>query len=425
MNRPLLILLTLALLVRLGWVAVQSQKREPDARLPDQFEYLQLGRHLLQDRQLSFHDPRFDQTVYAYRTPGYPAFVAMLGGNVVAVRVAQALIDTSTVLAIYLLARRWLDSRGALFAAALVAFNPFLVYFTGLILTETLFTAMLAWGIYLLSGAGRQSLFGILLLALSVHVRPSAIGLVILLAFVAGARVRLRTGIIQAAFATAVGCLILAPWAIRNRLHPGLRAWIWTTTNSGITSYDGFHDAATGASNQKVFLDKLLPDLKAMTEVQRDDFLGREARNWMREHPGRSAKLALIKIARTWSPVPLSSDYGTRLYVVAGLIYSLPFYVLILLGFVRPPLPGSVKLLLAAGAIYFTAIHALSVGSLRYRIPAEPPMGVIAAGAFSGRAPRERKDGKNNSLHAPGGARPNPLSVPDGPTRLDNPRRPL
>jgi hypothetical protein len=30
-------------------------------------------------------------------------------------------------------------------------------------------------------------------------------------------------------------------------------------------------------------------------------------------------------------------------------------------------------------AIYFTAVHMLSVGSLRYRIPAEPPMAVIAA----------------------------------------------
>jgi 4-amino-4-deoxy-L-arabinose transferase-like glycosyltransferase len=409
--------------VRLGWVFDQSRKPEPDAKLPDQFEYLQLGRNLLQNRTLYFHDLRFDQNVYAYRAPGYPAFVAMFGGNVIAVRVAQALIDTSTVLAIYLLARRWLNSTGALTAAALVAFNPFLVYFTALILTETLFTAMLAWGIYLLTGAGRQSLFGILLLALTVHVRPSAIGLVILLAFVAGLRVRFRTAIIQSAFAAAVVCLALAPWAIRNRLHPSLKTWIWTTTNSGITTYDGFHDAATGASDQSAFLDRLLPDLKAMTEIQRDDFLGREAHKWIRAHPGRSAKLALVKIARTWSPVPLSSNYGTRLYVVAGLIYSVPLYILFLLGICCGQVPRSVKFLLAAPAIYFTAIHAVSVGSLRYRVPAEPPMGVIAGAAVCAWTSRRRRNHSiDNDLEE---TDPHRQSVANGPTRLDNPRRPV
>ena len=65
------------------------------------------------------------------------------------VRLAQALLDTSTVLAIYLLARRFREERGALVAAAIVAVNPFLIYFSGLVLSETLFTAMLAWGLYL------------------------------------------------------------------------------------------------------------------------------------------------------------------------------------------------------------------------------------------------------------------------------------
>ncbi len=143
----------------------------------------------------------------------------------------------------------------------------------------------------------------------------------------------------------------------------------------------------------------------------------------MRDHPARSAKLAAIKIARTWSPVPLSNDYGTRPYVVAGLIYSAPFYFLILLGLVRSRLPGSVKFLLAAGAIYFTAIHALSVGSLRYRIPAEPPMGVIAGSVVAAWAGRGRNSSKNN--HLPESGAPEQKTPRNGPTRLDNPGRPL
>jgi hypothetical protein len=86
-----------------------------------------------------------------------------------------------------------------------------------------------------------------------------------------------------------------------------------------------------------------------------------------------------IKILRTWSPVPLSIEYGGRwIYVFVGLCYGLPFDILILLGLWKGDLPKTAKVLLLLPAIYFTGIHALSVGSLRYRIPIEPPMAVIA-----------------------------------------------
>ena len=55
------------------------------------------------------------------------------------------------VITAYLLARRWLPPRACLFAGTFVACNPYLIYFTGLILTETLFTSMLAWGLVLIT----------------------------------------------------------------------------------------------------------------------------------------------------------------------------------------------------------------------------------------------------------------------------------
>jgi 4-amino-4-deoxy-L-arabinose transferase-like glycosyltransferase len=419
-RRVILILLGIALLLRLGWVSFQS--RQPDPRLGDQFEYLELGRNLLHTGQLFFHDPRFDQDVYAYRTPGYPVFVALCGGNVTAIRIAQALIDTSTVLAIYILARLWLGTRPSLVAAALVAFNPFLLYFTVLILTETLFTAMLAWGLYLArpTHAGLMRTSGLLLLGLAAMVRPGAIALIPpLVAASYWTAVVPPRKIAGAMFASAaiVFCLF-SLWARRNANHPSVRAWIWTTTNAGITAYDGFHDGATGASDQKPFLDELLPDLRQMNEVQRDRFLHERAHAWTTRHRARASKLAVIKIARTWSPIPLSHEYGTRLYIVAGLLYSVPFDVLILLGLMRSQLPRSVKFLLVVPAIYFTAVGALSVGSLRYRLPAEPPMAVLAGSVLAVRASGARRSDQEETTQET-------TPAPNGPSRLDNPGRPL
>src|SRR4051812_17907873 len=147
MRLLLLGLLAGALAVRLAWGLDRGGAEGAIDRLPDQREYLALGRNLLQGQGLKFFDPRFGDEVVAFRTPGYPLLVAACGGSVRAVRVAQAFIDTSTVLAAYLLARRWLSRRAALVAAGVVAGHPFFIYFTRLVLTQTLFTAMVGWGV--------------------------------------------------------------------------------------------------------------------------------------------------------------------------------------------------------------------------------------------------------------------------------------
>jgi len=308
------------------------------------------------------------------------------------------LLDTSTVLAVYLLARRFLESRASLIAAAVVAVNPFLIYFIALILSETLFTAMLAWGMYLLVRQ-KPPMAGLLLLALSTLVRPSALGLVQILAIGAA---WLRGWLIAARDATLAGLLVFAtlfPWAYRNAHHPQLRTWIWTTTNAGITSYDGFNDFATGGSNQKPLLDPLRNLLAHMDEIDRDEYLSQKAHDWIRAHADRALQLAFIKIARTWSPIPLSSEYGgNRPYVAVALLYTLPFDMLILMGLWKGNLARPAKVLLLLPAIYFTGIHALSVGSLRYRIPCEPPMAVVV-GSWAAAAlrimhgPSRRKSG--------------------------------
>ena len=143
-------LLLAALVIRIGWGLTQPTDPAAIEKLPDQREYLQLADHLLDGTGLHFFDPRFNGEVYAYRTPGYPLFLAACGGSIRLARLAQAAIDTSTVLAIYLLARRWFPHGPSLMAAAIVAFNPFLIYFSGLVLSETLFTSLLAWGMLLL-----------------------------------------------------------------------------------------------------------------------------------------------------------------------------------------------------------------------------------------------------------------------------------
>ena len=386
-------LLGVALVLRLGWGLLQPAVI--DERLPDQREYLELAENLIAGEGLWFYDPRFYQDVKAFRTPGYPVFLAALGANVRAARAAQALLDVSTVLAAYLLARKWMGHWPSFMAAFLVAFNPFLVYFSGLILTETLYTAMLAWGMVLLAWE-RNFLWGGLVLAVSVLVRPSAVLLTVALGYAAVFATRVPGEIDTkrrpwmrvpvGATMLVLTALVLTPWAVRNKTVVG--TWVVLTTNGGVTKYDGFHPEADGSSDQRFLATKEFATLRQLNEVQRDRVLSEKANEWIRqtwrERPRDLMKLTLLKVARTWSPVPLSDDFGSRwIYRAAALAFSIPFYLLVVVGLWTGPRKGGLsgwgKLFLLTPAVYFTLVHAMTVGSLRYRVPVEPLLAVLAA----------------------------------------------
>jgi 4-amino-4-deoxy-L-arabinose transferase-like glycosyltransferase len=364
------VILSAALALRIGWGLHQPVDQAAIDTLPDQREYLDLGHNLLAGQGLQFSDARFGQSVWAYRTPGYPLLVAACDADVRIIRLVQALLDSSTVLAVFLLARKWLSPELSLLAAAIVALDPLLVFFSGTILSETLFTAMLVWGLVLLFHGRPATWAGAAILALAVLVRPSAIVLPAILALAANRKI--------AVAALGMTVLVLFPWAMRN--HNRLGAWVWTTTNSGITRYDGFHPGATGASDQSFLRD--MPQLSQMGEIERSQYLNGLADQFIHDHPAECVELGVVKIARLWSPFPLSRQFSRPLYIAVALAHSLPLICLSLAAVLLRRLPSKALAMLLAPAIYFTVIHAASVASLRYRVPVEPLLAVLAASLF-------------------------------------------
>src|SRR5688572_13833969 len=101
-------ILAAALAIRLTWCVLAPRSPEHLEKLPDQLGYLELGQNLLHGQGLKWRDPRFEDDTYATRMPGYPLLVAACGGQVMLIRIVQALLDSSTVLATFFVARRWL-----------------------------------------------------------------------------------------------------------------------------------------------------------------------------------------------------------------------------------------------------------------------------------------------------------------------------
>jgi hypothetical protein len=254
---------------------------------------------------------------------------------------------------------------------------------------------MLIWGMLLLVNRIRSAklsalawFVGAILLAVSVLVRPSAI----LLPLVIGASAAFVERDLRRPFhwrwsppvTTLMLLLTLAallPWAWRNQRVMG--RWIWTTTNSGFTLYDGFNPDATGASDQSFV--RSMPQLRLMNETARSQYLANQAAQYIRENPLRCVELAAIKAARTLSPIPLSTEFGSNWRLVAvALVYMLPMDLLAIAGLWNGRIARSAKVFLLAPLLYFTVVHAATVGSLRYRMPADVPIAILAGLGIAG-----------------------------------------
>lgn len=392
----LLIVFVIALLIRLAWVVTRPALAVPASALafPDEREYWRLAMSVAAGHGL------VDEFGYrATYMPAYPAFLSLFvtaPNGLLLARVAQAVLGAAIVFPLFLLGLRIGGGRAAFAAAVLGAIDPFLVFgFSHLILTETLFATMLALGLALAwpgSGAprsGMENVFAGLAFAAAVYLRPSAAVLAIAWPLVAGLCCARRERNLAAAIVPPAICmLLLLPWALRNRAVLG--EWRWLTTRNGISLYDGLGPHAAGGSN--LARTKTMPEVTNLNELQWNAFFAREAMRCATEDPGRVLRLAWTKLKRTWSLVPNEPGSRTPAKMAVSAAWMLLTLGAAVVGAARCRNRRVVALLLLP-AVYFTILHMVYVGSVRYRVPAMPAIYVLSAAAFaSARALQARRE---------------------------------
>ena len=416
MRRGLLMVWVLALCLRLAAAgAVQFGvlgHREVKGRFVfgDSDVYWALGSRLAAGETYDYGSHR------AIRTPGYPFFlatiIALCGEGVFAVRIAQALVGSLVCVPVYYLGCRWFGGRAGLLGALLSAVDPYLILCCGLVVTETLFSALLILVVLTLAALGREVRWGRSSLAgglsgLAILVRPSFLFLIPAGWLICAWRFRRRkTWMANLSIALAVSVLVLVPWWVWTYYRTG--AVVLTTTKVGASLYDGLGPQATGASDMR-FLSEGRPDWGEMawdtywnfTERENDAYWGRQARHWAFSHPGHVVRLAGVKFLKFWSPWPTARTLRNPLAKVVGVLWVLPMYVLVGYGLWRFRRHRSAMLLLVGPAAYFTLLHMIFVSSIRYRIVTVPGLLVLAAAVLASRFP-ERTDRPAASSLQPG-----------------------
>ncbi|MEK6798496.1 MAG: hypothetical protein AABZ12_06000 [Planctomycetota bacterium] len=341
----------------------------------------------------------------ATRMPLYPAFLSLFPHDVrgvVLARIAQWLIGAGGAAAAMGLGLAMGGRRVGVFAGLAAAFDPFSVFFASLLLTETAYVAGLSalwWAIVPLFDRRiarvppRRWITVAVAAIVCVYLRESTLGL-ILVGLGASVLVRAFDPRI-AAGAISVTLLVLAslvPWAWRNKSTIG--EYCWLTTRAGVSLYDGVGPRATGASDLGDVQQS--PGVAGLRETEWNRHFLAESAKAIRNDPARLGNLALVKAIRMWNPIPNVEQYRSGLFRVVSAAWMLPIYSLVVCGAacgmrVRGGPEWLLVAMLLLPAAYFTLLHSLFVGSVRYRLPAMPMLEVLAAMAVVAAMERLRR----------------------------------
>ncbi len=393
----LILVLMLALILRLI-AAFAVQQRVGDGQLcliaGDAEGYWQLAQNIVAVSDFSLYEP----PRRIHRMPGFPVVLSLslmlFGKSAFAARCLLAIVGTAACGAVYLLGRRLFDEKIGLLACAFTVISPVMIGFSALLLSETLFALTLTLSVWCAANwlseaettaeAKRRPLSWALAtgfsVAIATYVRPSWLlagpGLALLAVIVSKQRTRRS---LEAAVMLLALYGTLLPWAVRN--HAVCGHWVFTTLWSGASLYDGLSPEANGDSNMEFFdRDKLM---ETQSEWDVDQHYNHAAWQFAKENPGRAIELTLIKLWRYWKPWPNAAQFGGVGPAVMVAAFFLPMMVFAARGFWIARHRPWVWMLTLGPILYFAAIHSLFVGSLRYRLPAEYPLCVLAAAGCS------------------------------------------
>ncbi|MCP4594210.1 MAG: hypothetical protein GY842_26065 [bacterium] len=386
--RMLLFVFLVALGARAGWGLYRmSASGSAALEFPDEQQYWLMATSLHEGRGLT------DELGFrAGRMPLYPAGLSLVVGcswGVAAVKVAQWLIGGLGAVFAAILGSRFGGRGVGVLVGLAFAVDPFLIFFSNLVLTETLFlTVLVAWWSYVARFAVEPRgptwrqwiLVGLLGLA-CVYARESTLGLIGAVLVVHLIRRRFeRNSWLGVAVVGGVLLAGLFPWALRN--HQVLGDWCWLTTRAGISLYDGVGPQATGASDLGDV--KRQDAVRELTELEYNRYFLNAAWAEVRADPFRVVQLAVRKFGRMWNPVPNAAEYQSAMVRVVSAAWMIPLLLLALAGAVvlaRDRTAGGLGavVFLLLPALYLSALHMVFVGSVRYRLGAMPMLAVLAA----------------------------------------------
>ncbi|MFC2171994.1 ArnT family glycosyltransferase [Acidobacteriota bacterium] len=407
------VLLLLSFFIRAAPVWMKPEKiRNGMGPFGDTPVYVQIAGNILDGKGFS-QSPEGDKPA-VLRTPIYPLFLVLFqwtGSRALDItRTIQCLIDTGTVLLVFLSARmlargRW-NHVNALAAALLGATCPYLFTYARYLLSETLTVFFVTLALTLTLWAVRSRYRGLWVLAgaafgLSGLARPDKGWVIIFLipALILVYRGKIRKALPDLILMIAGFACCLAPWTIRNAVHFG-RFIPYGAGNIGFNLYIGtWEDSSrwmasgwdfprdTGPPGEREEVEEILSFLKVSHVLsggsemfEPDKRLLAISMKRIAGAPADYSRLCLARIPRLWWFDP----YDKYLYPDPPGIYFAVYFVLALIG-TAVLWKHSDRLFLIPWTllIYITVVHIPLHVEARFSLAGLPALFLLASGILS------------------------------------------
>ena len=393
----LALVLVAAGVVRLGYVLTLENTLNVTFEA-DPLTYDQLARNLLAGRPYvgaSFYFPTGTENPTAYWDPLYPLLLAgiyaLVGHDLLAVRVVHVVLGMASCGLLYVLGRSIFGPRIGLLGAGFAAIYPFFIYYTGQILTETLFIFLVLTLLTLARAIAQRRIRGTLAVlalgitaGLTVLTRAEALYFAVIVIVVLGwwsaplhgrthGGATLRARLISLIALVVVFATTLLPWVGFNYARFDR---LFVTTKLGYNLYTYYHPRMT--ADQRVrSADIPLPNLTGLTEPEREARLLSEGLGFMANDPARTARFMVAKAGLLFKLAP-SNEINRRYALVSLLSYGVlaPFMVIgAILSLRRWPLTWPLLLWVVMGS----ASGILVFAGIRLRMRIEPVLLLFAA----------------------------------------------
>ncbi len=319
--------------------------------------------------------------------PLYPIWTYLTGGAPTQI-LADIALSCVTVYVIYLLAKEiFAHESTAILAALGAAIYPHFVFYAVTGLAETTFVLLVSLAFLLLYK--KLYFWGSVALVATILVRGSLdlLAPILIAAFVVIVhRSGWRVMVVKLAQYAAVYVVMMAPWWAHN--YTKYDTFVRLTPTTGFLLYSGNNPAnKTGggvATDKRDDVDRSQPAFKIKDPIRRDQAFMAAGLTYIQDNPGRFIELAGIKFLRFWRPWPFAPQYQRPIVIAASLLsfgVILVLTLIYLFRFGRRDAQRIAPVLLLA--VYLTAIHMVLIASIRYRLPIEPFMLVLAGGMLA------------------------------------------
>ncbi|MHC4280938.1 MAG: tetratricopeptide repeat protein, partial [Planctomycetota bacterium] len=280
--------------------------------------------------------PQVQDTAYI-RPPLYPYFLAVIfkagGGNYLLVRIVQMLLGLANAVLAFVLAKRWFGNAAALIASFLMCTYWIFIYFEGELMAPVIIVCltlcmMLALDSWIKKFTYKNTITAGILFGLAVLARPNMLlfaPAVIVWALWLKIRNKKQRLLVAITGFVAGSIITIAPSAVRN--YAVSKDFVLLTSSSGINLYIGNNEQTDCVWPKIPILDELIgkkgwtafdvPDIHRAIEInvgrkmkpsKVSGYFTKRAWDFIKNNPGKTAKLTVKKAFLFWGPAEVSNN---------------------------------------------------------------------------------------------------------------------